>query len=687
MNKNWRRLTGWLLALVMILTVLPAATFAEADDEALLNDEVESDTMDSPPMEKRPAEADITADTSFIYTAGGNAVALADMDPNMANSMTLTVSGLDGQRAIGDKTKLAVKIPANIRIKDMESFNSTAVEAELSDDQLILTWINGKQASFTATVAVTPNVPAENDLSGSYALITKKNVMVGSTAYSDKGRNKLKSYTVKEVSGMIEPQTDERSIWKLTHVSGDYYTVYSQTAAKYLKIELPNHVVLESVGAEDAQKILVRKTSDGFYTFTYSTVNLNNSGNNANNGFASYTSGNADNEKFKLISASSIVYNDALLFNINGGTGDDAPEGISAEAGTKVTLPGLNATKNGQEFIGWADVKDFYSRVSGTNHTYHELYKAGSTYTVKGGKNTLYAVYNSSTRKVQFGIRKDGVIQDEPNGYPVDAYCGHFTVEGILKDGYWVIDIDPTKPVNGYYVQNNVTAALNWVPSSEQIAEALKKEGNIDFDPESQYIHYYVLKNTSATVWKVDGVIRNKAKVGITYDTNVPDGVDKTKVSNLPGGYQMVPGTDILIGADQGSTEIKRPILNGYYFMGWNTKKDGSGKYYSESGTVHLTENLYLYAQWVSASDNPLAIRITSDWPAGKTGYVGARIKLTATLTGFDDRIYTLQWQYTTDPESGEWHDVPDAHDVTYTYTLDEETTHYTWRVVAQDIR
>jgi hypothetical protein len=130
-------------------------------------------------------------------------------------------------------------------------------------------------------------------------------------------------------------------------------------------------------------------------------------------------------------------------------------------------------------------------------------------------------------------------------------------VDGILKDGYWVIDIDSTKPVKDYYVQNDVIAALNWVPSSEQIAAALKKEGNIDFDPETQYIHYYVLKNTSADVWKVDGVIRNKANVEITYDANVP-GTEKTQVTNLPGSYQMAPGTDVLIGADKDSNEVKR---------------------------------------------------------------------------------------------------------------------------------
>jgi uncharacterized repeat protein (TIGR02543 family) len=256
-------------------------------------------------------------------------------------------------------------------------------------------------------------------------------------------------------------------------------------------------------------------------------------------------------------------------------------------------------------------------------------------------------------------------------------------VEGILKEGHWVIDIDSTKPVNDYYVQNDVIAALNWVPSAEEIAAALKKEGNIDFDPETQYIHYYVLKDTSATVWKVDGVIRNKANVEITYDANVP-GTEKAAITNMPGSYQVAPGTDIKIGADEGSTETKRPGRQGYYFRGWNTEKDGSGTYYNENSLVHMTQNLYLYAQWVSAEEELLEISISSDWPLGKVGRVGDRITLTAELVGFEDKEYTLSWQYSTDLNN--WTYVPDAYDITYTYTLDATTTTYTWRAVADNI-
>lgn len=682
-NRRWFRLAGWLLTLVMLLTVIPAATFAEGSSG---NTDESNELKPVSELIARPAEVDITSSVRFAYTnENGKSVKVEAMNPNKENRMTLTVSGLDANQAIAKETVMTVTLPENIKItvKGLKAFSNDAVSARVQDGKLLLSWKGEKQDAVEASFAVLPNIPAENDLSGTYALVTKNKVLVGASTFVKDNRNRITSSSITEKNGKVYPETEGRSVWTLKHVSGNYYTVYSEISRKYMKIVPPNQADMERTSEEDAQKIQVQTTGDGYYTFLFEGLNLNNQGKQAPNGFASFTAGTADNEKFRLRNPADIVYTDLLSFSVNGGTGDTDPETIAADAGTQVTLPSINATKNGQEFIGWADVKDIFTKATGTNHTYHDVYLPGSSYTMKDGKNTLYAVYNATNRKVQFGIRKDGVIVDEPNDNNVSDYIGHFPVEDILKVGHWVIDINPTKPVNGYYVENNVTAALNWVPSAEEIAKALKKEGNVDFDPETQYVHYYVLKY--AGQWKVDGVIRNKTNVEITYDANVPDGLDKTRVIDLPGGYQVAPGTDILIGADEGSTEVKRPALKGYYFMGWNTERDGSGTYYNEKRTIHMTNNLYLYAQWISEEDEVLEIRITSDWTAGKTGRVGDRITLTAELTGFEGKEYTLKWQYSTDLVN--WTDVPDAHEITYTYILDETTTHYTWRAVAEDIR
>jgi hypothetical protein len=529
------------------------------------------------------------------------------------------------------------------------------------------------------------------DLSGTWVITnTSGNVSLTSEA-SQANRLKGMAYSQKNGVTIAEEQV---TAFTFEHVIRDWYTV--KTDAGYLNITASGATI-----TSNPQRLMV-KTDDNYSTIMLTTGEyvtstekicptyaLNMAGDKT---FGNVISKFTANTRMQLVSPSGFANGETvnfLFFNINGGTGAEVPQAITGDSGQEIVLPDLEATKNGDAFIGWCDVNSVYAKVSGTNHTYHDVYKPGTSYTLKSGTKTLYAIYNyKGTKKVRFGIRKDGVIQDEPNGYDVKNYIGHFEEDlSILKETHWVIDINSTKPVNDYYIVNNVTANLNWVPSAEKIAKALQDEGQVDFDPETQYIHYYVMKCVEDTTWKIDGVIRNKAKVSITYDTNVPDGMDKTKVTKMPGGYQVVPGTDILIGTDENSTEIKRPGLNGYYFMGWNTKKDGSGEYYSESSSIHLTENLYLYAQWIDASTELLEIRITSNWPKGKMGYVGAKITLTAELTGFEGKEYTLQWQYTTDPESNNWTDVPDAHEINYTYILDETTTTYTWRCVAQDIR
>jgi hypothetical protein len=77
-------------------------------------------------------------------------------------------------------------------------------------------------------------------------------------------------------------------------------------------------------------------------------------------------------------------------------------------------------------------------------------------------------------------------------------------------------------------------------------------------------------------------------------------------------------------------------------------------------------------------------VSISSDWPEGELGYVGDKITLTAHLTGFTEGAYRLQWQYSTN--GTDWTDQPGADGETFTYELNEVTTHYTWRVVAYDL-
>ena len=374
---------------------------------------------------------------------------------------------------------------------------------------------------------------------------------------------------------------------------------------------------------------------------------------------------------------------DRLVFSLNGGTGGETPAKIVGEAGDIVTLPSITATgNNGAAFIGWAETNSFYTVNSGEKCTYHVLYKAGDTYTMRSGTKTLYAVYDTTSHDVRFGVRLDGIIQDEPNTYDVKNYGGHFWMKDVRgANSYtWVIDINPGKALNGHYMENDVIAALNDVPSAEQIAAALKKDGNVAFDPETQYIHWYVLKYTG-TEWHIDGVIREKGKIEVSYDANVENANEKTAIENMPGSYQVAVGTEIEIGTEKASNTVLTPVRKGYVFTGWNTKPDGSGVNYSAGRYVRLQDNLSLYAQWAQG----LAITITSDWPEGKPAPNGTMIELTAHPSGFEGLVegvdYILQWRYSTDLQN--WIDEPGANAITFTYELNTTTAQYHWKVVA----
>lgn len=92
------------------------------------------------------------------------------------------------------------------------------------------------------------------------------------------------------------------------------------------------------------------------------------------------------------------------------------------------------------------------------------------------------------------------------------------------------------------------------------------------------------------------------------------------------------------------------------------------------SGLLTITE----------AVQTPMSIHVVSDWPEGQPAFIGTMITLTAELTGFEGKEYTLQWQYSTDLQ--EWHDEAGANGLSFTYELNEQTELYTWRVVARDI-
>lgn len=310
-----------------------------------------------------------------------------------------------------------------------------------------------------------------------------------------------------------------------------------------------------------------------------------------------------------------------LSFNTNGGSG--SVNSITGTSGTTVTLPSYEGTRKGYTFLGWADSSAEFP--GGTE--YRAVYKPGTSYELPDSNKTLYAAWQKTeadSTDAYFYIRLDGQIPYEPGTYQSAAYTIGIKMEDAVTLQQWVVDVDTTKEILGNCVDNNVTAVLTKVPSDELIQRVCTEAG-ISYNPDTQYILWYVQKyqglganaidesngnifGTSGQGWHIDGVLLDRAKVAISYDANVPTGV--TEIPDVPQGYEVDRGTVVTVGQTGGvggSMDRANPSIPGYVFQGWNTSSDGTGTTYANGETIPLYENMTLYAMW-SKGGNSLSL-------------------------------------------------------------------------------
>lgn len=310
-----------------------------------------------------------------------------------------------------------------------------------------------------------------------------------------------------------------------------------------------------------------------------------------------------------------------LSFSTNGGSGSVAS--ITGTSGTSVTLPDYEGTRSGYTFLGWADSSAEFP--GGTE--YRAIYEPGDSYVLPDSNKTLYAAWqsdNAASTDGYFYIRLDGQIPYEPGTYESADYTIGIKMSDVIELQQWVVDVDTTKEIAGNCVDNNVTAVLTRVPSDELIQRVCSEAG-ISYNPDTQYILWYVQKynglgaraldeetgiisGTNGNGWHIDGVLLDREKVAISYDANVPTGV--TEIPDVPQGYEVDRGTVVTVGQTGGvggSMDRSEPSIPGYVFQGWNTSSDGTGTTYANGDTIPLYENMTLYAMW-SKGENILSL-------------------------------------------------------------------------------
>lgn len=92
------------------------------------------------------------------------------------------------------------------------------------------------------------------------------------------------------------------------------------------------------------------------------------------------------------------------------------------------------------------------------------------------------------------------------------------------------------------------------------------------------------------------------------------------------------------------SIDLYEPTKDGYNFVEWNTKSDGSGKSYDEGDTVKINKDLTLYAQW----EEDTTVYVESVSVTGSSSVViNKTAQMTATILPSDEDDTDVTWSVT----------------------------------------
>jgi len=172
-------------------------------------------------------------------------------------------------------------------------------------------------------------------------------------------------------------------------------------------------------------------------------------------------------------------------------------------------------------------------------------------------------------------------------------------------------------PVNFYVDSTPPTCDINLTNSSGVVASTSNSDVTIAINSTDSETN---ASGTSSTTWNLfkDGTnlgqlssTNNKSNGTYTVNATCRDNAGNQSTSSKT--FTLNKTITITFHSNGGSGTMANQTCNkgasctlsanaysrvGYQFNGWNTKADGSGTSYTNSGSVTLSENITLYAQW-----------------------------------------------------------------------------------------
>ncbi len=234
-----------------------------------------------------------------------------------------------------------------------------------------------------------------------------------------------------------------------------------------------------------------------------------------------------------------------ISFNANGGTGHMNNQKVSRGVDTILNVV-IGYNKSGYTFTGWNTKSDG----SGTSYANQKKINISSN-------TTLYAMWKVNTYTITADA--NGGTISSLNGW---TKASTTTTTKQLTYGKTYGDL-PVPVRDGYKF-------IGWYiskTSSKEVLSTTKVYATANY---TMYARWKVKTNNTVTLY-----------------------FDKNGGTGSMGTQDVEKGAAITIRENKGFY-----TRDGYTFTGWNTKKDGKGTSYKDKGSITLTQDTTLFAQW-----------------------------------------------------------------------------------------
>lgn len=308
--------------------------------------------------------------------------------------------------------------------------------------------------------------------------------------------------------------------------------------------------------------------------------------------------------------------------NTTDGSALNWPNDLTGAKDSTVTIPYLIPQAEGYTFLGWST--DQNATTADPDYAY------GKEVTIGDADTSLYAVWRENMVSITYPTSLAGG-KVTPGASSVKPGAS-VTFSVLIAAGYDASSVNVTAngiglgAVNKTTAQNGVTTltyTFNPTVDTTILVSAPKKltynvtlpisdKVDVSFtnpasDAKSMTVNYgsdVAFKVAARTGYTVKGVYANGQKLkeengaytikDITVDQRVTVDVEAIQFHKVT--YVVLDKTYLVQDVQHSQTStVENPVVEGYTFMGWNTKQDGSGDTFNSTTTVN--GNITVYAQ------------------------------------------------------------------------------------------